>query len=377
MFPIKFRSIAAVIVIVVVLAGAVLSYLFLPHATVTLEPAVSERQVEQDITLSTAVTEPDFKRFILPANVVDTESTKSATIERDGGKAKPDSAKGVVRLVNKQPEEQQLLPLTHLRHEATGVMFLTDGPARIPANSEITMNITAKEKGAKGNVPAGKFIVDKLPANVQDRIFAESDIATTGGEIFDIPLTEEEITKAKDDLRADTLTQARGELTAEAGGAAIRDDLITTTIDEITASVEPGSQATSFTVAAKVRQRAFVVDEQDLLSLTLLALRASPADDEEFASFDPESFSAELIRADFERGDALIKGSLTGSFARKTEASIFDASKLAGRTVSEAQEYFGQFESVGAVTIDLSPFWVRSIPSRSTAVDIFVRQNGS
>jgi len=361
----------------VVMAALLMGYFLLPHATVTIEPASNERQVEQDITLSTAVSEPDFKRFILPANVVDTESTKSATIDRVGGEAQSSLATGTVKLINKQNDEQRLLPQTHLRHEATGVMFLTDTPVNIPPQSEISVNITAKVEGLSGNIAEGKLIVDKLPANLQDQIFAELTTPTTGGEVFNTPLTEQEISQAKDDLQQGALSQVRGELTAEAGGAAIRDDLIATTIEDVTSSVEPGSLATSFSVSAKVRQRAFVVDEQDLLSLTLLALRANPADDEEFTSFDPESFTAKLIRADFDRGDALIKGTLTGTFARDTEASIFDTSKLAGRSPLEAEEYFSQFESVGSVSIDLSPFWVRAIPSRQSAVDIFVRQKGS
>lgn len=363
------------LVILIALGAAVaVAFFVLPSARIVVTPKLQEKQAEQAITLSAGTDVPDFKKFVLPARVVESLGEAQKVIKRTGGTARSDRARGTVRLLNKQDEEQPLLPQTNLRHEETGVFFLTDTAVRIPVQGELTVAVTAKEEGAMGNVPAGKFVVDKLPASLQPYVWAESDIAFTGGEVFDTPLTEVEITTAQDDVVRQARDRARGELTGQAGGAVIREDLIAESIEEKATSATAGSQATSYTVSARVRLRAFIVDDTATLSLTLLALQAQAGPNEEFASYRPESFSVDFERADFERGEARITGRLTGSFAEKIESKIFDARTLAGRTSAEVEEYFKQFSSVEGVHVTLSPFWVTTVPSRAEAVEVVVEK---
>lgn len=362
------------VVVLAVVAAALLSWFMLPAARIVITPALQKKTAEQSILLSTAAGEPDFKRFILPARVVEASAETTETVQREGGTARPARAQGVVRLINKQDEEQPLLPLSHLRHEASGVYFLTDAAVRIPPQGEITVAVTAKEEGAAGNVPAGKFVVDKLPASLQAFVFAESDTAFSGGEVFDTPLSEEELNAAKEKVAKAAEGEARGELTASAGGAVIRDDLITRARDETSASVAAGSRATSYTVTSRMGLRGFVVDDTATLSLTLLALQAKAEASEEFVGYEPNSFSLSFERADFERGEARVTGHLTGSFAQKTESTVFDTHTLAGRTPAEVQEYFKQFPSVDTVSVTLSPFWVTTVPSRAGAVEVVMEK---
>lgn len=368
-----FKARLSLIVIALILfIGSALAYLYLPQATITLTPATTTHEVAQAITLSKNVTDPDFKRFILPAKVVESQFTSTNTINREGGAVSPALATGQVKLINRQNDEQPLLPKTHLRHQETGAMFVTDAAVRIPPQSEIMVGITAEELGAAGNVPAGHFIIDRLPANLQDQIYGASTTPTTGGEVFDTPVSEADLNQAKDALRAQALAKAHGELTAAAGGAPIRDDLTSASIGTVTTSADVGSNATSFTVSADIQVRAFVIDEQDLLSLTLLALRAQQSEDEQFVTFDPSSFSAELVKADFERGEARTMGHLRGTFARNIESRALGVQNLAGRTPAEVNEYFTQFPSVGQVGVILRPFWVKRVPGRQAAITIIV-----
>lgn len=352
--------------------GAIFLFVYYPTATVTVVPATYPRSVEQPIVLSSSATEPDFQRYLLPAKVVEHTVTESAEIEREGEEVTLDYARGTVRIINQQDEEQPLLPKSHLRHEATGVYFLTDEAVRVPPQGEVTVKVTAKEQGAQGDVPAGKFIIDKLPTSLQAVVYAQSDTPFSGGESLSNPLSETELEQQTEAVVAAAQSRARGELTAAAGGAQIRDDLITADVVSVTRSVEPGSRATSYTINAQVRIRGFVVDETDLLSLTLLALRALPAQDEEFVSYEPESFSLALTRADFERGEAVITGKLTGQFARKTSPSVYDPTKLAGRSEAEVREYFNQFEEIQTVDVSFSPFWLKTIPGRQGATEIVI-----
>lgn len=371
-FVVPRRTLLGSAVVLAVVIGGLILYIRLPHATITVQPAIQERTISQDITLSGNTAEPDFVRFVLPTRVVEAAATENQTFPRDSAATVEDFARGVVTLHNQQDEEQRLLPKSHLKHEASGIFFLTDTPAVIPPQGEITIAVTAKEKGATGNVAAGKFIVDKLPASVQGVVFAESTAAFSGGVATTEPITEEEVGHAKEAVRTKALERVRAELTSAAGGAGIREELLQTTTEEETVSADVGSHAAEFSVVVRLTARGFVVDENDLLSLTLLALRSSPSADEEFVSYTPESFSLEIVRADHERDEARVKGTLAGSFASKTGPTAFSQDNLVGRSESEVKDYFAQFPAVGEVTVDFFPFWVTTVPARKDATEITI-----
>lgn len=359
--------------IVVVIAGA-LGYIYLPSANIVVEPAVTSRSIEQDIIISKATKEPDFIKFILPADALTKEIQETKTFTRTNTTVHEDFAKGQVTLVNKQIEKQALLPQTHLRHEATGTFFLTDTAVTIPPEGSITISITAKEKGSAGNVPAGKFIVDKLPTSLQSTVYGESTTPMSGGTAVEEPLTEDELSKAKQTVQDAAKEKALGELTIATGGAPIRKELLTVQVLSEDVSAAPGSLTSSYTVTTKIKASGFVVDDNDLLSLTLLALRSKQGQDEEFVAYDPQSFTLQITAADFERGEAKVKGKLSGTFAQKVEPGVLNTQNLSGLSVEEAKEHFKKFPSVENVQISLSPFWVKAIPARPEAVTVEIRQ---
>ncbi|MEX0650340.1 MAG: baseplate J/gp47 family protein [Candidatus Andersenbacteria bacterium] len=354
--------------------GGSLAYVYLPRATITLRPATSIKEAEQTIILSTAAKEPDFVRYILPAKLVEQEVTQKQLFQRSGSEAATteDFARGIITLTNKQSEEQNLLPKTHLRHEANGVFFLTDAAVKIPPQSEVQVSITAKEKGSSGNVPAGSFIVDKLPTSLQTAVYGTSSQAFSGGLVTERALTEEEISAAKENILVAAKQQATGELTLKAGGAQIREDLITASVLSENISAEPGSRTTEYSIETTVRARGFVVDDKDMLSLTLLKLRSNIPSDEEFISYEPDSFQLSVDKADFERGEIRVIGKLTGLFARKISPSTLRAASIAGLSQKEAQTHFEQMPDVGTAEVRFWPFWVTTTPARPQAVEMMV-----
>lgn len=373
-FELTRRSLVAVVTLVIASLVGLVAFIYLPAAKITLFPATVNRTATADITLSTQATAPDFVHPTLPTKIVEKELEDSKTVERSSTDTHDDFAKGAVTLVNEQPDEQPLLPKTHLRHEATGVQFLTDKAVRIPPQGEIAVSVTAEQKGASGNVPPGKFIIDKLPESVQKVMYGKSDQAFTGGVASSSAITQAEIDRASEQLMQDLKQRAAGELTLAAGGA-ISPDLVQVETISADSSASAGSFATSFSIHTKIHARAFVADQNDLLSLTLIALRASASSEEEFISYDPKSFQPKIIQADFERGLARVQGSLNGTFAQKIEPTVLSPEKLAGLGEKETIEYFKQFPSVAKVEVSFSPFWVHSIPSRPSATEIAVKND--
>lgn len=354
-------------------AGVVgVALVLLPTATIVLRPAQTEKAAKRDIVLSTTAQEPDFMTYTLPARLIEATATEERTVERSGAQVSEDFARGTVTLVNKRDEVQELLPQTHLKHGATGVYFLTDSPVAIPAQGSVAMNVTAKEKGAAGNVGPGRFEIEKLPAELKADVYAESSTAFAGGVVVETPISEEELVAATQEVRVAAEQKARAQLTSQTGGAPLRESLVATDVMEEIVSAEVGSRAQAFTVKATVRARGFLAHDNDLLSLTLLALRSQVEADKEFESYRPESFAVTIERADFDAGQARVVGTLTGVFASKIGPSALEAANLAGLSAEEVREHFRSIPEVGEVEVSFSPFWVRSVPSRESAVQITI-----
>lgn len=348
---------------------------YLPKAQVTLQPVQEERGVEQQIILSAQAKEPDFVKSQLPIRIVESAAASEKTFTRGSGQEKEGLASGTVKLVNERGEEMELLPKSHLRHAETGVFFLTDKPARIPANGEITMPVTAKEPGVKGNVGPGRLLIEKLPATVQEVIYAESSQAFSGGIVVEEPLSELELNQAKDEVLQAAKEKAARELPLKAGGAFIREDLITFADEKTEASAAAGSKTNIYSVTAEAKARTAIVDDNDLLSLTLLKLRAAAGPEEEFINYDPQSFELDFVKTDFERGEIVVKGKLKGTFAKKIPATAFSGRMLAGLTLKEAQAALRDVPGVGEAKVELSPFWVTSVPGRPEAIEIVIGNN--
>jgi len=363
---------SALSLMVLIIGG--FAYIYLPSATITISPATSDQTATQIITLSTATTEPDFEKLTLPAQFIDEEVVEEKTITRSGANISEDFARGIVTLTNDQDDEQPLLPKTHLRHESSGVFFLTDNAVRLPPRGTLDVPVTAKEKGGSGNAPPGKFIVDKLPASMQAVVFGTSQTSFTGGQVIDSPLTKDDLAKARQQIKQQAVSSVTSKVTANAGGAAINPNLIQIDIEDERTTADTGSQATDFTVSARARARAFIVDANDLLSLTLLKLRSAPASDEEFVAYNPDSFELKILQSDYARGEARFETKLTGSFARKTESTLFNPTDIIGLTAAEVQEHFLGFDSIAHVDVRLQPAWISTVPSRSGATEIVFKQ---
>lgn len=367
------RALIALAVVLALALAASVVLLRLPQVTVTVVAATERREIVQEIILSTAVDDPDFVQFKLPAQVVEATAARERTVERTGAARHDDFARGTVVLRNELDEVQELLPKTHLRHEASGVYFLTDRPVAVPAHGEVAMPVTAKERGPAGNVPPGRLVIDKLPATTQQSVYAESNAPMSGGVAVDDPVSETELRSAREEIVQAARDEVRGQLTAVAGGAPLREELINYEEVETLVGAEVGSKTASFMVKTIVRGRAFIADETNLLGLAALKLREAASANEVFATYDLSSFSLGVLRSDFARGEAVVQGKLTGTFARKLGPASLAGRNLAGLSAGEVRERLQQEEGVGEVEVSFWPFWVTSVPGNSERVEIVVK----
>lgn len=365
-------SVILAAIFLIVGTGLFIAVTILPKATITVNPKVITKQLSKEILLSSKVSSPDYVQFTLPANIVEKEIHTTKTFTQDSSDVVSDFATGTVKLTNNQEEEQRLLPKTHLKYEASGIFFLTNERVVIPPKSSVSVGVTAEEKGSAGEVPPGRFIVDKLPPNLQKLVFGESTSAFSGGQSVTTALTQETIDKAQQEVLEDAKKQAAGELTLEAKGKQIRPDLTTIEVISQQASAPVGSHAAAFTAEATAKARGFVVETHDIVSLMTLALRASVESDEEFIAYDAPSFELAITRTDWKAGTARVTAKLTGTYAKKISPQALGRENLAGLSKEEVIDRFKNSPAIDHVNVSLSPFWVRSVPSKETQIQVEV-----
>lgn len=353
-------------------AGAVAASTLLPRASITVHPKTEEKKLTKDILLTKDISAPDYVRFTLPAKIVEEELSVTKTFENSGGTAVDDYAKGTITFTNNLNEEQRLLPKTHMRHLDSGVQFLTDTAVVIPPNSTLEVSVTAKEKGASGDVPAGKFVIDKFSKALQEAVYANSTQAFSGGQSTNTEITQDAIAAAQTAVIDQAKQDALAKLTAKAGGASIRPDLVNIEVVSQHVSASPGSRALRYSASASVHARGFVVDTHNLISLMTLALRASVTNDEEFVSYNPDSFSIAIAQTNWTKGQARISASLTGTYAKKIGPGELTNNNLSGLSHQEVTERFMASANIGSVDVSFRPFWVQSVPSRTDQIDITI-----
>src|SRR3990167_6426132 len=96
----------AVLFLIIMVGG--LAYIYLPRAYIEVRPKLTSLTVSQEIILSSSASEPDFVRFILPAQKVPRGVQEQKTFERGGGAKFDDFATGEIMLFKKQTSEQRL-----------------------------------------------------------------------------------------------------------------------------------------------------------------------------------------------------------------------------------------------------------------------------
>lgn len=341
-----------------------------PRASIVVHPKTSERKLTKDIILALSVKTPDYVRFTLPATILEENLEVSAVFENAGGTPTQDFSHGSITFNNTQDQEQRLLPKTQMRHVGSGIIFLTDTPVAIPANGNLTVSVTAKEKGPAGDVPPGKFVIEKFSTGLQEAVPAQSETAFTGGESSDSEISQDAIDAAQKKVLEQAKSDALAKLTSKADGASIRPDLINMEILSQHVSASVGSRALKYTARANVKARAFVVSTHDIISLMTLALRANTALDEEFLSYNASSFTLEIAQADWLSGQARVSASLTGTYAKKISSGELTADNLSGLSEKEIIEHFAASPNIGSVDVALRPFWVKSAPSKKNQIDV-------
>ncbi len=355
---------ASLVLVVVVL------YFALSRGTVVLFPVEEDVSTEFSANLDASQEFDPSKLDQVPGRIETIEKEGSKDIDIKTEKPVPDFATVTVTIHNQQGGSQSLLPRTQLVN-ADGIKFRTDESVTVPGGGSVQVGATADQQGKEYNIEPSRFTIIKLSPQLQELVYAESSEPATGGERFEKAAIQGDIDDAQDALINELYSEAEDELQSKLSSDEqfVPEAVLKEVLDQ-SADVEPNTETDSYSVSAKVRVSTVVFDENNLLQLAIAQLKAAMPETKELVSYNPQSFNYEIASFDQKAGTATITAKLTGVARPRLSNELLDKEKIKGLSRQELSDHYGQFAEIERIEINLSPFWLTSLPTIVDHVDI-------
>ena len=262
----------------ILLAGSAVIALvlfFIPHATITVHPLLTTKEIIIDVWASPEVSSVNINGS-LPAQMQTINLTRTATGQSSGSAGLP-SAFAVGEIVFTNISTQAVtIPIGTVLitndENQTKFVTLTDAVLE-PGTKSDAVEIKAIVAGTTGNVTAGSITL--IEGQLAGLLDVSNEAPTTGGEDVEAPSPTEEDYAA---LREQMLVALRQEALSLYPQGDI--ELIAATLDEGTVtseirSVDPGTAADTFSLTINVEFKGLTYARADLNQLVNGAMEAS------------------------------------------------------------------------------------------------------
>ncbi len=271
-------------------------------------------------------------------------------------------ATGTVTIINDYVADQQLVETTRLLSE-DGVLFRLAESIVVPSGGSIDVEVYADESGLTGDIGPTTFEIVNLQPVKKSVIYAMSEDSMTGGVGKEAILRDEDIKsakkKAKQDLRKEAIRQLQDELRLEESLSSdqVKVEIIGQTVDQ-----EVGNTVTNLTVRTEAKVIVYYFNEgklEDVLER-----------DTEFSkvSLNDVTYAIETI------GDhVLVVGVLEMPSTGADVMDTVDMSQLTGKSREDMIAYLESFQSVEAVDIKFSPFWIVTSPPIVDRIELVIK----
>ncbi len=334
---------------------------------ITLQPI--EESTIFNVDVNGKLTEEELlSEYNLAGVFENTTFEKSKTFKNTNvGEKANAQATGTVTIYNKYSKDQPLVATTRLL-SPDGKLFRIKERVDVPAGNKIeNVEVYADELGISGEIGPTKFTIPGLWPGLQEQIYAESFSAMTGGVVDAKVLTQDLITEAADELKKEILEEAKITFTESAsvkekGFEKIGMALATITVNS---SVEPavGEISSDFTIDVKYNVFGIIFDEAELITLADHNLNDKlPQDRLIDNTFNKEIFYNPETQ-NFDDQTSTLKVDYTAKTILNQNSEIFTKEKLTGKTASEINRYFSNFDGILSVITKFSPFWVTKTPT--------------
>lgn len=337
-------------------------FFLLPKAEIKITPEVEPVNMDLAIKVSATTLKTDLENGIIPAKILEAEENVDVAFPVKGSVQVGDKSSGKVTIINKTQDQQKIKGKSRLKAE-NGMIFTMDEPAVIAPRSFGVAEISATEGGESGNLKKGKLTFVALTKTDEDILYAEVLEPFSGGTDNKVPsLTQKDIDEAKKQAVEEIGSVLRKKIEQNLGKEIVRDDRLMRLIGDMLEPTEKiSAQISEFHLKGKARAEYFSFSQTELIVLIEQIVKARIGENKIMGK--PLDFSKLVInKIDWDASIVSLNYPLQSVVYTNLETSSLPK-KLSGRTTQSASDYLHSFPGVKDVSVKLSPFWVKRIPS--------------
>lgn len=351
------------VVVATLLAGVV----FLPTAKITLKLRTAPLLVDEEVLIGQA----SGNNNVVPGTSFYREIAVNRTQPVQHREMVGSKSGGVVEIVNNTTSEQRIKEFSRLQ-TGDGVMFLMQKYAFVPPGGRVKVEALAAEEGSAGNIEPQRLDFVAFDDDSKQVVFGEAKQSFTGGSgelvaVVGADDLAEAKTEAINQARQEAEQQIKKELPS---GWELLEESWQTEVIDFASDNNEGDKVPAIDYSSRVTVRVLGF-EQAVFEDKMKEKLTNKLDRDYMLFPGPISFSPTVENINWDEAQAKVAVRVTHSTIPNLAIDTL-RQKLAGRSVDEAQQYLEGLSGVRSATMELWPWWVKSIPRIEQRVEIII-----
>jgi hypothetical protein len=341
-------------------------------ATVTVSAKREPTSVSVDVDVAKS---PNANE--LPGRVVQGvfEASDSFKASSGAGEAVLGVSKGRVRITNELAKSQPLVKTTRLLTE-DGRLYRISDSVDVPAGGSVEVDAYADAEGGTYDFTGTTvFTIPGLSTSVQKVVTAQSVSPFTGGLQTIHAVSQEDITKAEDAMKAKALETAKAALGKETADPRFTDATYVVNSVSENAGAKVGDQVDDFLLSEKVSVTGVFYARADVDAFVRDRVKDRVPTGREIAIVGDEDVKVTYAVASSDASTERARLTATANVQTKptTADNLVSKEAIAGLSVDEAISKIQNMPGIDSVDITIRPSWVKRLPTLKDHIVIKVR----
>lgn len=373
----RHRGLALLFGSLTLLFAIVTVYFAFAQTTITLTPDPQPVTVVFPVTIQLDDPATD-ATDVIKGQFAETTAQATAALDTLPGSETVDAkATGSVTITNTWSQAQPLAATTRLLNQ-DGILFRIDSFVSVPANGTVTATVTADVAGATGNIQPSHFTIPGLSTDLQQKIYADSGTAMTGGIVTRSVVTDEAQASLRQKLESALTDQAQQSLTETltTGDSATVSDTVKLFADDptIAYSAAVGDVADGYSGSASAKVVGIAYSQTDLYTTVIDKLLEQLPAGETLSTFGEDNYSLALDRYDATTGVAELTVTAQATSTIDLESDVYSTARLTNKSSAEITAALERNSIVDSATVNFSPFWVTRSPAIASHIKIVIAE---
>jgi len=352
----------------------------LPKATITVKTDSVAVSSNVDLTLSPTATSVKVDAGVVPAKAEQAPKTLTQQVDATGQRNDGTKASGSVTITNCAGDASVTIPAGS-GFTAAGKTFVSTKPVSVPASNftsggkckndgTASVDVVAQNAGADYNLGAQSYTIAAVSGNVT----AQGSSMSGGTDKITKVVAQADIDSAKQKIEAQDTAPVKQELQTALKSKGLFPIAATFSLGSPTptSSSNVGDEATSVTVTEKITYTMQGAKRADLEKLITASVNKQ---------IDPKKqkiLDSGLDKAVFQPQNQAGSNTLVTMQTNSVAGSSLDTEALkkqvAGKKANDAKEIIKANPSITDVSVHYSPFWVSSIPKKTSKITIQIEK---